>query len=128
MSKIESGKTELNAAEFSMEDVVDQIETAFRPQTDAKQQKFIIHVPKFTCPWLMGDSIRLTQVLNNIISNAVKYTPTRGRIEVDIREFLRESGKYNKFVSRISDNGIGMSRKFQKHIFESFTREESSVE
>ena len=127
MSKIESGKTELDTAVFNMEDILSQIETAFKTQTDEKKQKFTVNIPAFQFPWIMGDSIRLTQVLNNIVSNAVKYTPVGGKINVDVEEIPRDSHKFNKFIFRISDNGIGMSKEYQKHIFESFTREESSV-
>lgn len=127
MSKIESGKTELDTAVFNMEDILSQIDTAFKAQTDEKKQKFTVNIPAFQFPWIMGDSIRLTQVLNNIVSNAVKYTPVGGKINVDVEEIPRDSHKFNKFIFRIIDNGIGMSKEYQKHIFESFTREESSV-
>ena len=127
MSKIESGKTELDTAVFNMEDILSQIDTAFKTQTDEKKQKFTVNIPAFQFPWIMGDSIRLTQVLNNIVSNAVKYTPVGGKINVDVEEIPRDSHKFNKFIFRIIDNGIGMSKEYQKHIFESFTREESSV-
>ena len=127
MSKIESGKTELNNAEFDINDVITQLDTAFRPQTDERNQNFMLHAPQFEFPYLIGDSIRLMQVLNNILSNAVKYTPVGGTIRMEIEENPRESHKYNQLIFRISDNGIGMSEAFQKHIFESFTREERSV-
>ena len=127
MSKIESGKTELDTVVFNMEDILSQIDTAFKAQTDEKKQKFTVNIPAFQFPWIMGDSIRLTQVLNNIVSNAVKYTPVGGKINVDVEEIPRDSHKFNKFIFRIIDNGIGMSKEYQKHIFESFTREESSV-
>ena len=127
MSKIESGKTELNNADFDIDDVITQLDTAFRPQTDARSQTFQIDAPKFAFPYLTGDNIRLMQVLNNILSNAVKYTPVGGTIRMEIEENPRESHKYNQLIFRVSDNGIGMSEEFQKHIFESFSREERSV-
>ncbi len=127
MSKIESGKTVLNSDKFNIEQMLDQVEMAFHPQTNARHQRFTVSAPKFAYPWMVGDSVRLTQILNNILSNAVKYTPNGGTIRMEVEEKPRESHKYNTLVFRISDTGIGMSEEFQRHIFESFTREERSV-
>ena len=127
MSKIESGKTVLNIGEFNLHEIINEIENAFRPQAEARQQTFIIDVPEFKYPWLMGDSVRVMQILNNILSNAVKYTPAGGMISFSVDERPRKSRNYDKLVFRVSDNGIGMSSEFVEHIFESFTREERSV-
>ena len=127
MSKIESGKTVLNIGEFNLHEVINEIENAFRPQAEARQQTFIIDVPEFKYPWLMGDNVRVMQILNNILSNAVKYTPAGGMISFSVDERPRKSRNYDKLVFRVSDNGIGMSSEFVEHIFESFTREERSV-
>ena len=128
MSKIESGKTELNNAEFSLNDIVTQLDTSFRPQTDARKQTFTITTPEqFAYPYLMGDSIRLMQILNNVLSNAVKYTPNGGTIAMDVEETPRGDHKYNRLLFRVRDTGIGMSKEYIAHIFESFSREESSV-
>ena len=127
MSKIESGKTELNAAEFDIEEMINQLEDAFCPQMDERMQTFTVSLPEFVHPYLIGDAVRVTQVLNNILSNAVKYTPIGGEIRMEVTETPRDNHKYDKLVFRIADNGIGMSEDFQQHIFESFTREESSM-
>ena len=127
MSKIESGKTELNAAEFDIEELITQLEDAFRPQMDERMQKFTLTLPEFVHPYLIGDAVRVTQVLNNILSNAVKYTSIGGEIRMEVTETPRDNHKYDKLVFRVTDNGIGMSEDFQQHIFESFTREESSM-
>lgn len=127
MSKIESGKTVLNIGEFNLHEIINEIENAFRPQTEARQQTFIIDVPEFKYPWLMGDNVRIMQILNNILSNAVKYTPAGGMVRFSVDERPRKSRNYDKLVFRVSDNGIGMSSEFVEHIFESFTREERSV-
>ena len=127
MSKIESGKTVLNNEEFNINEVLDQLEATFRPQTDERRQRFTIAAPQFASPWMIGDSVRLLQILNNILSNAVKYTPKGGAIRMEVEEKPRNSRKYSKLLFRVSDTGIGMSEEFQKHIFESFSREERSV-
>ena len=127
MSKIESGKTVLNNEEFNINDILDQLEATFRPQTDERSQRFTISAPKFVHPWMIGDNVRLLQILNNILSNAVKYTPKGGSIRMEVEEKPRGSRRYNQIVFRVSDTGIGMSEEFQKHIFESFSREERSV-
>ena len=127
MSKIESGTTVLTNGTFNLTDVISQIDTVFRPQMDERKQRFTLIVQPITHPWLWGDSVRLTQILSNILSNAVKYTPVGGSIRMEVEEAPRPENTYNKLYFRIADNGIGMSPDFLEHIFESFTREESSV-
>ena len=127
MSRIESGKTELNVGEFNIRDLIDQVNTAFRPQTDERKQTFEIDAPKFKHPWMLGDHVRLLQILNNILSNAVKYTPVGGTIRFAVEEREQSSGSFNRLLFRVSDNGVGMSGEFLKHIFEPFSREEKST-
>lgn len=73
-----------------------------------------------------GKATRLRQVLLNILSNAVKYTGHGGSISLNVEEILR-SGHYARYKFTVTDNGIGMSEAFQKHIYESFSRAENSV-
>ena len=127
MSRIESGKTELNVGEFDIRDLIDQVDTAFRPQTDERGQTLEIDAPKFKHPWMMGDHVRLLQILNNVLSNAVKYTPAGGKIRFAVEEREQSSGSFNRLLFRISDNGVGMSGEFLTHIFEPFSREEKST-
>ena len=76
---------------------------------------------------VMADRLRLSQVLMNILSNAVKYTPAGGTIEFRIVEKPADSDDRARFEFRVKDDGIGMSEEFQKTIFEAFTREKTST-
>ena len=127
MSKIESGKTTLNFVDFSISEMLRRIEILFRPQTDAKNQTLLITKEHIHHEWLNGDSVRLMQVFNNLMSNAIKYTQEGGKIQFFAEECQTNSSVYAKFRFVVKDNGIGMSEEFQDKIFDSFTREENSV-
>ena len=127
MSKIESGKTIINVGEFYLPELLEQMDAAFRQQTDAKKQKFEIKIQNLEHKWLLGDSMRLLQILNNLLSNAYKYTPAGGTICIEVQEMEQSSSSYAKLCFKVMDNGIGMSRKFLAQIYDSFTREERSV-
>ena len=127
MSKIESGKTIINVGEFYLPELLEQMDAAFRPQTDAKKQKFEIMIQNLEHKWLLGDSMRLLQILNNLLSNAYKYTPIGGTICIEVQEMEQSSSSYAKLCFKVMDNGIGMSREFLAQIYDSFTREERSV-
>lgn len=127
MSKIESGKTIINVGEFYLPELLEQMDAAFRPQTDAKKQKFEIMIQNLEHKWLLGDSMRLLQILNNLLSNACKYTPAGGTICIEVQEMEQSSSSYAKLCFKVMDNGIGMSREFLAQIYDSFTREERSV-
>ena len=125
MSKIDSGKTVLNLEIFKISDMVEQIENIFREQIRQKEQIFTIIRRNLKHEWFLGDNVRITQILNNILSNAVKYTPNHGTICLEVEELPSSSSRYAKICFRITDNGVGMSPEFQEKIFESFTREET---
>ena len=127
MSKIETGKTTLNFVDFSISEMLRRIEILFRPQTDAKNQTLLITKEHIHHEWLNGDSVRLMQVFNNLMSNAIKYTQEGGKIQFFAEECQTNSSVYAKFRFIVKDNGIGMSEEFQDKIFDSFTREENSV-
>ena len=126
MNRIESGKTILNSQPFNLGEQVTQIDNVIRPQTRARNQRFTIQLRNIRHEKLEGDATRLQQVLLNILSNAVKYTDEGGKISLDIEEIPR-GGHYARFKFTVTDNGIGMSKEFQKHIYESFSRAENSV-
>ena len=127
MSKIESSEVEMNITGINLADQVTQIETIIRPQTVARRQSFEIRVDNIQHENVFCDGTRLQQVLQNILSNAVKYTPEGGEITLDIRELMNNNPSYAKYCFTVTDNGMGMSEDFVKHIFEPFTRAEKSV-
>ena len=127
MSKIESGKLVLNSAEFDLKELLGQVEAGFRPQMNAKGQKFSITTNQISHNWLIGDNVRVLQILNNLLSNSFKYTPTKGQIRLDVDELKQTSHNYAKICFRVSDNGIGMSSEYLSRIYDSFSREERTT-
>ena len=126
MNKIESGKATLHVEPFNMSEQICQVDNVIRPQAKARDQTFAIRASSIQNENLEGDATRLQQVLLNILSNAVKYTPNGGHIKLEIEELPRD-GHYARYKFTVADDGIGMSEEFQKHIYESFTRAEGSV-
>ena len=127
MSKIESGKMTLNVDQVSLREVVDSIVSICQPQVKAKRQLFDVFIHDISTENVLCDSVRLNQVLLNLLSNAIKFTPEGGEIHMALYE--EESPKGEDYVRthiQVKDNGIGMSEEFQKHIFDSFAREDSA--
>ena len=124
MSRIESGKTTLNVEKMNLPQQISQLDSVIRQQAGQRRQTFTVetHVQHEN---VLGDPNRLKQVLMNILSNAVKYTPNGGHIGLEIDE-LTHTEHYTKYRFVVQDNGIGMSEEFQKTLFEPFTREEKS--
>lgn len=123
MSKIESGKITLNITEINLAEIVEELEIIMRPQIKAKQQEFELSVVDVQTENLLGDKLRINQILINILSNAVKYTPVGGRIEMEISQLPQDSNNYTHLRFVVRDNGIGMSEDYVKTIFQPFTRE-----
>ena len=126
MSKIESGKMTLNLDQVSLREVVDGIVSICQPQVKAKHQQFDVFIHDISTENVLCDSVRLNQVLLNLLSNAIKFTPEGGEIHMALYE--EDSPKGDEFVRthiQVKDNGIGMSEEFQRHIFDSFAREDS---
>ncbi|MCM1438283.1 MAG: response regulator [Roseburia sp.] len=127
MSKIESGKMTLNMEQLSLSEVIEGISTIIQPQIKIKRQKFDIFVHDIISENVYCDSVRLNQVLLNLLSNAYKFTPDEGKIELSINQESSPLGdSYVRTHIVVQDNGIGMSEEFQKKIFDSFTREDKS--
>ena len=128
MSKIESGKTSLNTDCFSLPELLEELNIILMPQAKAKSQSFKFHVNGTPPEKIVGDKLRLNQILINLLSNAIKYTPEGGEIEFLVSELPNNSSnQYVKLRFAVIDNGIGMSEEFQKNIFNPFSREISSV-
>lgn len=125
MSKIESGKTTLNISEISLAEVVDELGAMMQVQAKAKHQDFRIYVYDVCNEEILGDRLRINQILINILSNAVKYTPDGGKIEMSVRQLPQHTKNYARFRFVIKDNGIGMSEEYLETIFQPFSRESS---
>ncbi|MBD5133553.1 MAG: response regulator [Clostridiales bacterium] len=127
MNKIESGSATLTISEMDLADVIDEINTIIRPQTKAKGQTFDIAATHMNFEHLLGDKMRLDQILINLLSNAVKYTPENGTIRLGVEEMPQVVNNYSRVRFTVSDNGMGMSEAFQKVLFEPFAREEDNA-
>lgn len=127
MSKIESNEVELNLEKVSLAEQVGQVDSIIRSQTNEHSQVFRIRVHEIAHEYLIGDGVRLRQIFLNLLSNAVKYTPEGGSISFDIAELECEVPGHAKFCFSVTDTGYGMEPDFLAHIFEPFTRAESSV-
>lgn len=126
MSKIESGKLTLNMDRMSLRETMESIVNMIQPQLKEKGQSFNVSIHNIQVEEVCCDGVRLNQVLINFLSNAVKFTPEGGTIQVSLSEEESPLGeKYVRVHLWVSDNGIGMSEEFQKRIFDSFEREDS---
>ena len=125
MSKIESGKMNLNLDVVSLREVMDSIVCIVQPQVKAKRQNFDVSIHDINVENVYCDGVRLNQVLLNVLSNAVKFTPEGGSVRVSMyEEPLPERDTHVRLYLKIQDTGIGMSPEYQKKIFESFSRED----
>ena len=124
MSRIESGKTTLSVEPMHLSQQIDQLSTMIRAQANEKAQTFTVST-HLRHENLLADPTRLNQVLMNILSNAVKYTPRGGHIRFEVEELPRNE-HYAKYQFTVQDDGIGMSEAYQKTLFDPFTREEKS--
>ncbi len=126
LSKIENGSMELKIEPMDLKAQIDQIITIIRPQISGKNQRLIVRSEELKQRYVMGDPVRFRQVLMNIFSNAMKYTPENGTIRFTVLEEAR-SGGMEGYQFIIEDSGMGMTEDFIEHIFEPFSRAESSV-
>ena len=121
MSKIESGRLILSEDEFNVGELLQDLVVMMQPEIKNKQQTLNIHVKNLRHENVKGDTQRIKQVLMNILSNAIKYTPENGRITIEIYEKDPHNGIGNyQFV--FEDNGRGMKPEFLDKIFEPFER------
>jgi len=126
MSKIESGKLDLNEEPFALSDLIDDLSLMVRPQITAKHHEFNIHINNVRHEKVVGDSLRIQQIFVNFMSNAVKYTPEHGKIDLIITERPCRQHQFGCYDFIFQDNGIGMSSEFAGHIFEPFSRAEDT--
>ena len=126
ISKIERGKMTLNPATFPLEELVYRLDSIIMPQVEARNIHYQVSLHDLTYPYLIGDELRLNQIYMNLLTNAIKYTPTHGNIQFEIYEQTSMQEGYVTLVCQISDTGIGMSETFQKQMYDSFVRADDS--
>ena len=127
ISKIESGKMTLNVEPVSLREAMDSIVNIMQPQVTAKNQQFKAAAREILSENVCCDGVRLNQVLINLLGNAVKFTPEKGAVQLTVyQETLPEDASRVRTHFLVSDTGIGMSKEYQKVIFESFSREDNT--
>lgn len=124
MSKIESGNTVLHVTEFHLRELLDELRSMILPLTSTHRQSFSIQLQNIYCNKLWGDPLRISQILLNLLSNSVKYTPKGGNICLLVR--MQEASSHGRIhlLFEVEDDGIGIEPDFLHTIFEPFTREE----
>ena len=127
LSKIENDSLELRTEPMNIGMQIEQVVTIIKPKMNEKKQELSVKCNCKEFGTVSGNPTRFRQVLMNLFSNAVKYTPEGGKICLEIYEIEKNDRKETyKFV--LKDSGIGMSSEFLGHIFEPFSREKSAVE
>ena len=127
MNKIESGKAVLSQEEFSLTELADEIDAIFRSQPDSKQRRKEVVLKDIDHDILIGDMMRLRQILLNLTSNALKYTNDGDLTRMVIREEPSSRDGYVFVTFVVEDTGIGMTKEFVERIFEPFERERNEV-
>jgi len=122
ISKIESGKLTLNPVNFSLRDMTAALVSIVRPQVQAKKLQFDIHIHNIDHEIVYADEVRFNQIIINILTNAVKYTPDGGRVVVDLTQETLPGGKDVRIIYTVADNGIGMSKEFMVNMYDIFSR------
>ena len=126
MSRIESGRMTLRNEEFSFSKLLETINTMFSGQCADKGLDYQCHIRGQVDDFYIGDNMKLRQVLINILGNAVKFTPEGGSVELTVEKTAQFENQ-STLCFRVRDTGIGMSREFLPHIFDTFSQEDSSA-
>ena len=126
MSKIESGKFELNNSDFNLHELLEEVICLMRTQAEEKKQIFHVSMDELKHERVIGDRARLSQIFLNIMSNACKYTPEGGEIFISVSELSSGNSRLGRYRFVFRDTGIGMSEEYLQHIFEPFSRANDS--
>lgn len=127
MSKIENGKFTINKEPVCLSDFMHDFISIIQPQVKAKHLELDLSILGIEDEIVITDSLRLHQIMQNIMSNAIKFTREKGKISLRMEQAPYDREGYSLYVFRFSDNGIGMSEEFQKVIFQPFERAATST-
>ena len=120
MSRMEQGKVVLDRRSFDLRGCVEECLAPFRVQAERDRKTLSVRFDLSPRP-LMGDPFRVRQILNNLISNALKFTPEGGSVSLSVAQM--DEGEYAKYKFVVADTGIGMSAEFLKRLYEPYARE-----
>ncbi len=127
MSRIESGTVKLEENPVHLGDIFHDLKTMIQGQVDARGLKLTVETEELTHQDVITDKLRLNQMLLNLVSNAIKFTPEGGSIQVAMREKGTHETDRAYYELTVEDNGLGMSKKFLSHVFDTFAREQSAT-
>lgn len=127
MARIESGKAVLKEEPGDLCALMQTLSDVFEPSVRQKKLTCTYHT-EVEHPYIVSDRTKVREILLNVISNAIKYTPEGGQIAVSVKELPTEKPKTGRYTFTVQDDGIGMSEEYLPHIFEEFTREHTSTE
>lgn len=127
MSRIESGKVKIEEKECNLPDIMHDIKNIVQADIHSKQLEFFIDTVDVVDESIICDKLRLNQVLLNCLSNAMKFTRPGGTVGVRVVQKANAPEGYADYDFIVRDTGIGMSREFAEHIFEPFTREQTTT-
>ena len=126
LARIENNKVEMEYSVSNVHECFENCVAIFQQQAESKNQTLSL-TEQIMYPFVYMDAPHLSEICFNIISNAVKYTNTGGTITCNVVQEACEKEDWCNMIITITDNGIGMSEEFQKHIFEIFERERNST-
>ncbi len=124
-SKIEARKIELEQIPFNLKKMVKEIDDMFRERIEDKKIEFFVNIDEQIPDNLIGDRIRIKQVVSNLLSNSFKFTK-EGKISLEL-ELIKLKKENVKFRVKVKDTGIGISKDQQSHIFNEFSQADSSI-
>src|SRR5436190_3238492 len=125
LSKLEAGMLRIETAPFSLREVIQSVEMLFRPKAKEKNILLLIYVDELIPDELIGDEVRLTQVLVNLVGNAIKFT-NEGSVMITVNEKENDNKKITLNI-KVRDTGIGIAEKKQQRIFERFEQAENET-
>lgn len=121
VSKVESGKMTLNYSVFAVSEVMQNLINVYNSDVFGKNIRLNTEDVDIHCNYLIGDRLRLSQIYINLLTNAIKYTNSGGRIDIHLSEKTLDDGTAD-LIFKIKDTGIGMSEEFQKNMYDTFSR------
>lgn len=124
-SKVEAGRLELISEAFSLEEMLENVLNLFIVRAEEKGLEIVLELDHTLPPRLIGDALRLGQVLNNLVGNAVKFTEA-GEIHIKVEQLASVHG-YATLKFSVRDSGIGMTHEQINHLFQAFTQADGSI-
>jgi CheY-like chemotaxis protein len=126
LSKIEADKFELSFLEFDFEKMLADIINVTNVRAEEKHQDFSVNLNVNVPPFIIGDELRLSQIITNLLTNAIKFTPENGKVALNVDKTAEPDGEIILRVE-VADNGIGISEDQQKRLFTSYSQADSGI-